>query len=159
VRADTIAHSLRGEPLETYACRDAGAVASLGLHKGVAQVYGRGLKGYPAWFMHRVYHLSRVPTVDRKNRVPSGRTLAGLFEREIVSLGSLEHPRAEFERAASGKPSSDLRFHKDRPRAPLDDLRQATPWGTGEDTPENHPENHRGDNPEDNPEDNPNGSS
>ncbi|MEV6787719.1 NAD(P)/FAD-dependent oxidoreductase, partial [Streptomyces sp. NPDC051098] len=29
--------------------------------------------------------------------------LAGLFKREIVSLGSLEHPRAEFELAAGGK--------------------------------------------------------
>ncbi|MET9075495.1 NAD(P)/FAD-dependent oxidoreductase [Streptomyces sp. NPDC004232] len=101
---DNIAHALRGEPLETYAHRYAGSVASLGFHKGVAQVYGRRLKGYPAWFMHRVYHLSRVPTFNRKARVLAEWTLAGLFKREIVSLGSLEHPRAEFELAAGGKP-------------------------------------------------------
>ncbi|MGW4046693.1 NAD(P)/FAD-dependent oxidoreductase [Streptomyces sp. NPDC004721] len=100
---DNISHSLRGEPLETYAHRYAGSVASLGLHKGVAQVYGRKLKGYPAWFMHRAYHLSRVPTVNRKTRVLAEWMLAGLFKREIVSLGSLEHPRAEFELAAGGK--------------------------------------------------------
>ncbi len=82
-------------------------MASLGLHKGVAQVYGRKLKGYPAWFMHRVYHLSRVPTFNRKARVLAEWTLAGLFKREIVSLGSLEHPRAEFELAAGGKPPHD----------------------------------------------------
>ncbi|MGV9252096.1 NAD(P)/FAD-dependent oxidoreductase [Streptomyces sp. NPDC003697] len=104
VLGDNIAHSLRGEPLETYGHRYAGSVASLGLHKGVAQVYGRTLKGYPAWFMHRAYHLSRVPTVNRKARVLAEWTLAGLFKREIVSLGSLEHPRAEFELAAGGKP-------------------------------------------------------
>lgn len=101
---DNIAHALRGEPLETYAHRYAGSVASLGLHKGVAQVYGRRLKGYPAWLMHRVYHLSRVPTANRKARVLAEWTLGGLFTREIVSLGSLEHPRAEFELAAGGKP-------------------------------------------------------
>ncbi|MFB8176342.1 NAD(P)/FAD-dependent oxidoreductase [Streptomyces sp. NPDC055966] len=101
---DNIAHALRGEPLETYAHRYVGSVASLGFHKGVAQVYGRRLKGYPAWFMHRVYHLSRVPTFNRKARVLAEWTLAGLFKREIVSLGSLEHPRAEFELAAGGKP-------------------------------------------------------
>ncbi|MFE7216156.1 NAD(P)/FAD-dependent oxidoreductase [Streptomyces sp. NPDC001698] len=100
---DNISHSLRGEPLETYAHTYAGSVASLGLHKGVAQVYGRKLKGYPAWFMHRAYHLSRVPTVNRKTRVLAEWMLAGLFKREIVSLGSLEHPRAEFELAAGGK--------------------------------------------------------
>ncbi|MGY5106122.1 NAD(P)/FAD-dependent oxidoreductase [Streptomyces sp. 900105245] len=104
VLGDNIAHALRGEPLETYAHAYVGSVASLGLHKGVAQVYGRRLKGYPAWFMHRVYHLSRVPTFNRKARVLAEWTLAGLFKREIVSLGSLEHPRAEFELAAGGKP-------------------------------------------------------
>ncbi|AJE41399.1 NADH dehydrogenase [Streptomyces nodosus] len=101
---DNIAHALRGEPLETYAHKYVGSVASLGLHKGVAHVYGRKLKGYAAWFMHRTYHLSRVPTFNRKVRVMAEWTLAGLFKREIVSLGSLEHPRAEFELAAGGKP-------------------------------------------------------
>ena len=104
VLGDNIVHSLRDEPLETYAHKYVGSVASLGLHKGVAHVYGRKLKGYPAWFMHRVYHLSRVPTFNRKARVLAEWTLAGLFKREIVSLGSLEHPRAEFELAAGGKP-------------------------------------------------------
>ncbi|GDY64116.1 NADH dehydrogenase [Streptomyces avermitilis] len=104
---DNIAHALRGEELETYAHKYVGSVASLGLHKGVAHIYGRKLKGYPAWFMHRAYHLSRVPTFNRKARVLAEWTLAGLFKREIVSLGSLEHPRAEFELAAGGKPSRD----------------------------------------------------
>ncbi|MHB9860689.1 NAD(P)/FAD-dependent oxidoreductase [Streptomyces sp. YIM S03343] len=139
VLGDNIVHSMRGEPLETYAYRNAGAVASLGLHKGVAQVYGRRLKGYPAWFMHRVYHLSRVPTVNRKARVLAEWTLAGLFKREIVSLGSLEHPRAEFELAAGGKPSPDPEFHQDRPRDRLDDLRQDPRRDDGEDTPEDNP--------------------
>ncbi|WP_181767223.1 NAD(P)/FAD-dependent oxidoreductase [Streptomyces albidus (ex Kaewkla and Franco 2022)] len=104
--ADNLAATLRGEPSNDYRHAYAGSVASLGLHKGVAHVYGRKLKGYPAWFMHRAYHLSRVPTVNRKARVLAEWTLAGLFKREIVSLGSLEHPRAEFEIAAgSGRPT------------------------------------------------------
>ncbi|MFE2044923.1 NAD(P)/FAD-dependent oxidoreductase [Streptomyces sp. NPDC059477] len=107
VLGDNIVHSLRGEPLDTYAHSYAGSVASLGLHKGVAQVYGRRLKGWPAWFMHRTYHLSRVPTFNRKARVLAEWTLSGLFKREIVSLGSLEHPRAEFELAAGGKATDD----------------------------------------------------
>ncbi|MEU6448495.1 NAD(P)/FAD-dependent oxidoreductase [Streptomyces sp. NPDC046979] len=107
VLADNVTHTLRGEPLDTYAHEYAGSVASLGFHKGVAHVYGRKLKGYPAWFMHRAYHLSRVPTVNRKARVLAEWALAGLFKREIVSLGSLEHPRAEFELAAGGKPSQE----------------------------------------------------
>ncbi|MEU9256584.1 NAD(P)/FAD-dependent oxidoreductase [Streptomyces sp. NPDC048270] len=102
--ADNLVAALRGEVLTEYAHKYAGSVASLGLHKGVAHIYGRKLKGYPAWFMHRAYHLSRVPTFNRKMRVLAEWTLSGLFKREIVSLGSLEHPRAEFELAAGGGP-------------------------------------------------------
>lgn len=108
VLAENIVASLRGETLRDYRHRYAGSVASLGLHKGVAQVYGRKLKGYPAWLMHRVYHLSRVPTFNRKARVLAEWTLSGLFKREIVSLGSLEHPRAEFELAAGRERSRDV---------------------------------------------------
>ncbi|MBC9719059.1 NAD(P)/FAD-dependent oxidoreductase [Streptomyces sp. TRM66268-LWL] len=107
VLGDNIVASLKGQPLTKYAHKYVGSVASLGLHKGVAHVYGRKLKGYPAWFMHRVYHLSRVPTFNRKARVLAEWTLSGLFKREIVSLGSLEHPRAEFELAAGGKPPKE----------------------------------------------------
>ncbi|MGR4881832.1 NAD(P)/FAD-dependent oxidoreductase [Streptomyces sp. LARHCF249] len=102
--ADNLVAALRDEVLTEYAHKYAGSVASLGLHKGVAHIYGRKIKGYPAWFMHRAYHLSRVPTFNRKMRVLAEWTLSGLFKREIVSLGSLEHPRAEFELAAGGGP-------------------------------------------------------
>ena len=99
VLADNLAASLRGAPLRDYRHRYAGSVASLGLHKGIAHVYGRRLKGYPAWLMHRAYHLGKLPTVGRKAHVLAEWTLAGLFKREVVALGSLEHPRAEFELA------------------------------------------------------------
>ncbi|GAA3393085.1 NAD(P)/FAD-dependent oxidoreductase [Streptomyces roseoviridis] len=115
VLAENIAASLRGQPLKEYAHAYAGSVASLGLHKGVAHVYGRKLKGYPAWFMHRAYHLSRVPTFNRKARVLAEWTLSGLFKREIVSLGSLEHPRAEFELAAAPPPAPKDRSPGDSP--------------------------------------------
>ncbi|MFE6690144.1 NAD(P)/FAD-dependent oxidoreductase [Streptomyces sp. NPDC057743] len=98
--AANLTAALRGDELHNYRHKYVGSVASLGLHKGVAHVYGRKLKGYPAWFMHRAYHLSRVPTFNRKARILAEWTLAGLFKREIVSLGSLENPRAEFELAA-----------------------------------------------------------
>jgi NADH dehydrogenase len=98
--ADNIIALLRGEALVDYRHAYAGSVASLGLHKGVAQVYGIKLRGWPAWFMHRTYHLSRVPTLNRKMRVVADWTLALFFKREIVSLGSISMPFHEFEAAA-----------------------------------------------------------
>lgn len=57
------------------------------------------LTGWAAWFLHRTYHLARVPTLNRKVRVVADWTLALLFPREIVSLGTVERPREEFEQA------------------------------------------------------------
>ena len=71
-------------------------MASLGLHKGVAQVYGIKLKGLPAWFMHRTYHMSRIPQLNRKIRVVVDWTLALFLRREVVALGQLHHPREPF---------------------------------------------------------------
>ena len=95
-----IALVLHGRTPSAYVHRHVGSVASLGLHKGVAQVYGIKLRGFPAWFMHRTYHMSRVPTFNRKVRVVLDWTLALFFKREVVSLGSLQDPRAEFSEAS-----------------------------------------------------------
>jgi NADH dehydrogenase len=99
VLGDNVANALRGRELKAYKHAYAGSVASLGLHKGVAQIYGVKLKGLPAWFMHRTYHLSRLPTLNRKARVTADWTLALFFSREVVSLGTLQRPREEFELA------------------------------------------------------------
>lgn len=93
VLGDNVVRVLRGHAPHDYRHRNAGSVASLGLHKGVAHVYGVRLRGWPAWFMHRTYHVSRVPTFNRKARVVADWTLALFFRRDIVSLGSLHNPR------------------------------------------------------------------
>jgi NADH dehydrogenase len=90
---------LHGRTTSAYIHKHVGSVASLGLHKGVAQVYGIKLRGFPAWIMHRTYHVSRVPTLNRKVRVILDWTLALFFSRDVVSLGSLQRPRDEFSEA------------------------------------------------------------
>ncbi|GII54127.1 NADH dehydrogenase [Planotetraspora thailandica] len=98
--ADNVVATMKGRPCEPYAHRNAGSVASLGLYKGVAEVYGYQVRGFPAWFMHRTYHLMRMPTFNKKSRILMDWTLGLLFPREIVSLGAFQRPRAEFEAAA-----------------------------------------------------------
>jgi NADH dehydrogenase len=96
VMADNIARVLHGRAPADYKHKHAGSVASLGLHKGVAQIYGVKLTGLAAWFMHRTYHMSRIPSFNRKVRVVVDWTLALFLKREVVSLGQLHHPREEF---------------------------------------------------------------
>jgi NADH dehydrogenase len=99
--ASNIAAVLRGGQPVDYRYKHVGSVASLGLHKGAAQLFGIKLKGWPAWFVHRTYHVSRMPTLNRKIRIVLDWTLALFFRREVVSLGDLQHPRDEFERSAA----------------------------------------------------------
>jgi NADH dehydrogenase len=99
VLGDNIVRVLHGRTTSAYVHKHVGSVASLGLHKGVAQVYGIKLRGFPAWLMHRTYHVSRVPTLNRKVRVILDWTLALFFSRDVVSLGSLQRPRDEFSEA------------------------------------------------------------
>jgi NADH:quinone reductase (non-electrogenic) len=106
VLADNIVRTLRGRQPHAYRHEHAGSVASLGLHKGVAEIYGVKLKGFPAWFMHRTYHMSRMPTLNRKVRIIIDWTLALCFRRDVVALGQLQSPRKEFERAARRQPTA-----------------------------------------------------
>lgn len=96
VLADNIVATIRGSAPRQYKHKYAGSVASLGLHKGVAEVYGIKLKGLPAWFMHRTYHMSRIPSFNRKVRVVADWTLALFLKREVVSMGELHQPREPF---------------------------------------------------------------
>ncbi|ACQ79290.1 NADH dehydrogenase [Beutenbergia cavernae DSM 12333] len=100
---ENLALALRGEePLE-YRHANLGTVATLGLGKGVAQIMGVKFRGPVAWFFHRTYHMWAMPTFNRKVRIVLDWTTALLFHRELVALGSLQSPRAEFI-AASAPP-------------------------------------------------------
>jgi NADH dehydrogenase len=92
---------LEGGRLEPFAHRSIGAVCSLGRYKGVAVIRGHTLRGFPAWFAHRSYHLYAMPTLARRAKIAADWTVALLFPRDLAQLGSLEHPRRPFERAAS----------------------------------------------------------
>jgi NADH dehydrogenase len=101
VLADNVIAYLRGQPLRHYQHRYVGSVASLGLYRGVAEIYGIKLTGPLAWFMHRTYHLSRMPTFNRKVRILTDWTAALLFRRELVALGQINDPKADFVRATA----------------------------------------------------------
>jgi NADH:ubiquinone reductase (H+-translocating) len=100
VLAGNILATVNGAALKDYVHKYVGSVASLGLYRGVAEVYGIKVRGFLAWFMHRTYHVWRMPTFNRKVRVLADWTISLLFRRDIVSLGQLQQPRTEFEVAA-----------------------------------------------------------
>ena len=102
--ADNLALVLRSAQPTEYKHKNVGAVASLGMYKGVAQMFGKiKVRGFFAWVLHRTYHVMAMPTWNRKINIMAGWTANLLWRREVVPLGSLHDPRAEF-RAASVPP-------------------------------------------------------
>ncbi len=102
--AKNILAVLRDEPTTDYSHKYAGSVASLGIGKGVANIYGVKVKGFPAWMMHRGYHLLAVPTFTLKFRVLLDWISQVLVRRDMTPLGRLSHPRDEFVRATAKPP-------------------------------------------------------
>jgi NADH dehydrogenase len=91
-QARRLAKNLLGEP-KPYRYRMLGQVATLGRHKGIAEVMGLELRGFIGWWVTRTYHLYQLPLISRKLRVVTDWTVALLFRRDIAELSMLGHPR------------------------------------------------------------------
>ena len=91
-QARRLAKNLRGEP-RPYRYRMLGQVATLGRHKGIAEVMGLKFRGFLGWWITRTYHLYQLPLLSRKLRVVADWTIALLFRRDIAELSMLGHPR------------------------------------------------------------------
>ena len=94
--AKNIAAALRGREPKPYVHHSLGTVATLGLGRGIFQYRGLVIKGFPAWLMHRGYHVLAVPSWERKVRVFAIWLTAAVFGRDIVSLASVQDPRRAF---------------------------------------------------------------
>ena len=90
-QARRLAKNLSGPP-RPYAYRMLGQVATLGRYKGIADVMGIHLSGFPGWFVARSYHLYALPLLSRKLRVVADWTTSLFFRRDIAELSSLGHP-------------------------------------------------------------------
>jgi NADH dehydrogenase len=91
-QARRLAKNLTGSP-KPYGYRMLGQVATLGYHKGIAEIPGMQLRGFAGWWVARTYHLYQLPLVSRKLRVVLDWTVALFFRRDVVELSVLGHPK------------------------------------------------------------------
>jgi NADH:quinone reductase (non-electrogenic) len=91
-QARRLVKNLTGTP-KPYGYRMLGQVATLGRFKGIAEIPGLHLWGFPGWFVARTYHLYQLPLFTRKLRVVADWTVALFFRRDIVELSMLGHPQ------------------------------------------------------------------
>ena len=92
VAADNVAAALGNGKLRKFRYKTLGVFVDLGRHEAVAVMLGVRLRGFPAWFAARTYHLLLMPGVGRRTRLMVDWTVGLFFGRSSSELGQLGHP-------------------------------------------------------------------
>jgi NADH dehydrogenase len=90
--ARNVAASLGVGAPAPFTYRTQGQFVNLGRYKAVAKVYRATLRGFPAWWLARTYHVSQIPGAARKVRAVVDWTVGLPFKRDIAEVGSIGHP-------------------------------------------------------------------
>ena len=90
--AENVAATLSGRKPRPFRYRTLGVFVDMGRNKAVATILGVRLRGFPAWFAARTYHLIMMPGLARQVRLGLDWGVGLLFGRASAELGQLGHP-------------------------------------------------------------------
>jgi NADH dehydrogenase len=90
--AANVAAALGHGRLKKFTYKTLGVFVDMGRHQAVAEMVGFRIRGFPAWFAARTYHLALMPGANRRLRLMIDWTVALFFERGSAELGQLGHP-------------------------------------------------------------------
>ena len=91
--ADNVAAALGHGRVRRFRYRTLGVFVDLGRRQAVAEMLGVKLRGFPAWWAARTYHMAMMPGTARKLRLIADWTVGLLFGRASAELGQLGHPQ------------------------------------------------------------------
>jgi NADH dehydrogenase len=94
VVGENVAAALSGRKARPFRYRTLGVFVDMGRNKAVARILGIPLRGFPAWFAARTYHLAMMPGMARRVRLAVDWAVGLLFGRASAELGQLGHPPA-----------------------------------------------------------------
>jgi NADH dehydrogenase len=102
--ASNVAATLRGGSVKPFTYKTLGVFVDMGRHQAVAEMLRLRVRGFPAWFAARTYHLALMPGLVRRARLVTDWTVGLFFARASPELGQLGHPPslAEDEHSPSG---------------------------------------------------------
>ncbi|HEX8052371.1 MAG TPA: NAD(P)/FAD-dependent oxidoreductase [Thermoleophilaceae bacterium] len=92
VVADNVAGALGHGRIRKFRYRTLGVFVDMGRKQAVAEVLKLRLRGFPAWWLARTYHLWMMPGAARKARLVTDWTVGLFFSRGSAELGQLGHP-------------------------------------------------------------------
>lgn len=100
--ADNIEAVLDNRAPLPFDYKSKGSMASLGAHRGVAEIYGTKLSGWIAWLLWRFYYLSFVPGFATKIRIAMNWMLDGIVGRSTVQVGAPQAAATRYIRYRAG---------------------------------------------------------
>ena len=90
--AANVAAALGHGRLRRFTYKTLGVFVDMGRHQAVAEMLRVRIRGFPAWFAARSYHLALMPGPTRRLRLMIDWTVALFFKRSAPELGQLGHP-------------------------------------------------------------------
>jgi NADH:quinone reductase (non-electrogenic) len=90
--ADNVAAAMGHGRMRKFKYKTLGVFVDLGRHQAVAEMLGVKLRGFPAWWAARTYHLALMPGAARRLRLVVDWTVGLFFGRASAELGQLGHP-------------------------------------------------------------------
>jgi NADH dehydrogenase len=98
--ANNILADIRSQPGKEFTFRGLGSLATLGRRRGIAQVMGVRISGFPAWLLWRMLYLGKLPGFYRKFRVGLSWVLDFFFPGDVMQLslnvsGGIRHEHYE----------------------------------------------------------------
>nr|WP_276570062.1 FAD-dependent oxidoreductase [Rhodovibrio salinarum] len=86
--------SFRGKPLKPFSYSSKGALASLGARRGVGDLMGIKISGFPAWLIWRAYYVAFLPGMSTRFRVLMNWLLDMITPRNVAQLSKPRPPGA-----------------------------------------------------------------
>jgi NADH dehydrogenase len=105
--ADNVTAVLGNGTVKPFRYKTLGVFADLGRHKAVAVMLGIRLRGFPAWWAARTYHVMAMPGFGRRLRLIVDWTVGLFFGRASAELGQLGHPPSLKGYLETPQPSGD----------------------------------------------------
>jgi NADH dehydrogenase len=96
-----VAAALGHGHLRKFKYKTLGVFVDMGRHQAVAEMLRVRIRGFPAWFAARTYHLALMPGANRRVRLVIDWTVALFFSRGAPELGQLGHPPSLADEAAA----------------------------------------------------------
>ena len=90
--AANVAAALGHGNLRKFTYKTLGVFVDMGRHQAVAEMLRIRVRGFPAWFAARTYHLALMPGPTRRLRLMIDWSVALFFRRSSPELGQLGHP-------------------------------------------------------------------